>query len=53
MTETVEGRGFGTYLQLVLEEVFLGGHLAVQTEKTLLVWAQGLGGHRLMVIQVR
>lgn len=32
----------GTYLELVLEEVFLGGHFAVQAQQTLL-----LGAHRL------
>lgn len=53
MKRSWEGRGVRTYLELVLEEVFLGGHLAVHSEKALLVWAQGLGGHGLMVILVR
>ncbi len=32
-----------TYLELVLEQVFLGGHFAVEAQQTLLVWAHRLG----------
>lgn len=34
-----------TYLELVLKEIFLGGHFAVEAQQTLLIWA-----HRLMEI---
>jgi hypothetical protein len=33
----------GTHLELVLEEIFLGGHFAVETQQTLLLWAHRLG----------
>lgn len=40
------GVGLGwcwAYLELVLKDVLLGGHLAVEAQQALLLWAQGLG----------
>lgn len=34
----------GIYLELVLEDVFLGGHLAVEAQQALLLWGEGLDG---------
>jgi hypothetical protein len=31
-----------THLELVLEEIFLGGHFAVEAQQTLLLWAHRL-----------
>lgn len=34
--------GYFPYLELVLEDVLLGGQLAVEPEQALLLWGEGL-----------
>jgi hypothetical protein len=41
-----------SFLELVLKQVFLGGHFTVETKQTLFIGAQGAGVHLVLLMRI-